>query len=129
MRLDETYVSDLRRIAAAIKNPPWDLCQFCEGQSRASEREYMICETVFAAIKNLEGEPKEPFSWIGANAKTNHYGRHAMNGEAFEGLLEQRYIVEEERDGKPVMFLTRLALELLLRHLKLPAEDATPNPV
>jgi hypothetical protein len=121
------FTEDLKRLAGLIKDN-WSLCQIMEGCGpRASEKEYMIAETIRAAARNLETRG-EPFSFRGDGVYSYEGGGLVDNATAYGYLLTEGYFEERERPditdvpegiakGKAVViYPTRKLLDKLIRH-------------
>ena len=101
------YIERLKRIREAIPRGSWDLMNFTGN----SESEVMIAQTVYAAINNLNGQPKEPYS---IRNISDGYG----NQKAYEWLIRDGYFREETREEKTVIFITDKLLEKLEGYLQ-----------
>jgi hypothetical protein len=90
------YLDLLKRVVQKVKDPRY-LMQFREGTRRASEQEYMITETIHAALINLK-QNGHPFSFATDNARHGFSGGGLVdNGSASrtivnEGLIEEVWL-------------------------------------
>lgn len=107
--------ADIIDLAARIKDN-WRLCQLFEGTRRAAEAEYMVATTVHACKVNLDNHG-EAFSWVDPSVHGWSGGGLADNATAFEMLLKKGYLIEGERDGKPVLRMSQRLVDLLRGHL------------
>lgn len=107
---------DVTDLAARIKDN-CTLCQLFEGKRRASEAEYMVATTVHACQFNLDTEG-EAFSWLDPSCEADRAGGGLVdNATAFDMLVNEAYVVKEERDGKPILRMTQKLVDVLRGHL------------
>lgn len=106
---------DIVDLAARIKDN-WTLCELFEGTPRAREAEYMVATTVPACKINLDNEG-EAFSWVDPSCHVRSGGGLADNPTAFAMLVREAYVVEDERDGKPILRMTQKLVDVLNGHL------------
>ena len=106
---------DVIDLAARIADN-WTLCQLFEGTHRASEAEYMVATTVHACKINLDKEG-EAFSWVHPSVHVRSGNGLADNPTAFAMLIREAYVVEDERDGKPILRMTQKLVDVLRGHL------------
>lgn len=111
-------IKDIVELARQIKDN-WALCQLFEGERRAFEAEYLVAETVHACKFN-HATHGEAFSWLGENAQSRQGGGLMDNSTAYDMLLREKYLVEEIRDGKPILFMTQKLIDLLKEYLRKP---------
>ncbi len=104
-------IEDIKRLAAKIEDN-WSLCQLFEGTSRASEAEYMVARTVHACALN-EKEHGEAFSWVGDNVRSSQGNGIVDNTTAYDMLLREEYLIEEKRDGKPILRMSQKLVNFL----------------
>ena len=107
--------ADVVDLATRIKDD-WTLCQLFEGTRRAKEAEYMVATTVHACNINLR-EHGEAFSWVDPSVHSWSGGGLADNATAFEMLLKKGYLIEDERDGKPILRMSQKLVDVLRGHL------------
>lgn len=105
---------DVIDLAARIKDG--DLCKLFEGTRRASEAEYMVATTVYACKINLD-KHGEAFSWVDPNVHECSGNGLCDNATAFAMLIGEVYVIEEKRDGKPILRMTQKLVDLLKGHL------------
>lgn len=74
----------------------------------------MVAETVHACNFN-HVTYGEAFSWVGDNV---HSSGLMDNTTAYDMLLREEYLVEEKRDGKPILRMTQKLVDLLWGHLR-----------
>lgn len=98
-------VEDVTRLAEQIKDN-WTLCQLFEDHRRATEAEYMVAETIHAARSNAK-EHNEPFSFKGDGVESISGGGLCHNLGAYMWLTGEGWFVEDERQGRTVIFPTK----------------------
>lgn len=104
--IDVLTSDEVNELAAKIKDN-WSLCQFMENNGpRASEKEYMIAETIHAAKLNIEAHG-EPFSFRGNGVFSVQGGGLADNATAYSYLVNEGYFIEDKRKGRAVIFPTK----------------------
>lgn len=109
--IEKAQLEDILRLKARIKDN-WSLCQLFEGTPAAAEAEAMVAQTFRAAVISQE-KWGEPFSFRGAGVSACHGGGLADNRSAYDMLLDKGYFVEEQREGKTVIFITQKLVEFL----------------
>jgi hypothetical protein len=112
---DAGFISRLRKVRPFIKDN-WSLCDFLG----ACEREYLVAETICAAVKNLETYG-EPFSFRGAGVFTSGGNGLIDNGSAYRWLLDNDYFSEADCAGDVVIFPTAKLLTALEAFFKIGA--------
>lgn len=112
-RLDHWTYDRIRRLAAQITKG-WELC---DSWLQNSESELMICQTLSAAVINLE-KRGEPYSIRGVGVFS--CGQCVDNDRAYRRLVSEGYFTEEERtiDGiaATVIFMTPKLLDAVEAH-------------
>ena len=82
-----------------------------DGQRRAAEAEAMVAQTLRASITNHKCHGVA-FSWRGDDIR-----RRSDNATAYDMLLNRKYFIEEQREGKTVIIVTQKLIDLLRGHL------------
>ena len=107
------------RIRAVVKKikDPWSLCEFMAPfGSRASEKEYIICETVHACVINLKNHGKV-FSFDKCD-RGSHGNGLVDNGTAYDFLFKEGFFEHGTFNGKPTIKPTEKLISDLERFLK-----------
>ena len=104
-------IEDIKRLRKKIKDN-WALCQLFEGHHKAFEAEYMVAETVHACVMNHK-EHDEAFSFRGGGIRSTGSGGLVDNRTAYDRLIDQKYFIEGEHDGKVVIFMTQKLVDYL----------------
>lgn len=115
---DTITMAKFKDIQALAKRIPsdWSLCELFDGTSRAKEAEVMVAQTLHACVLNHKAHGVA-FSWRGERVFSRGGGGIVDNGTAYGMLLKREYFVEEERDGKTIIFVTQKLVDLLEGHL------------
>lgn len=91
-------IEQIKSLASKIRDN-WSLCEFMANEGpRASEKEYIIAETIHACVIN-HAEHGEAFSKRGANLDNCHGNGLADNRTAYGTLLRDGWLVEQTREG------------------------------
>lgn len=106
---DAEFAGRLRRLAGRIEDN-WSLCEF----AGKAEREYMVAETIHAAVRNLDAHG-EPFSFRGDGVFAVHGNGLVDNAGSYRWLLDAGYFEEAQRQGRAVIFPTARLLDALER--------------
>lgn len=117
-------IDDVDRLAERIPDN-WTLCKLFEDHRRACEAETMVAQTIQAARINAK-EHGEPFSFKGGGVKTSSGGGLVDNRTAYGWLVREGWFVEDERQGRTVIFPTKKLIAKLDGFLGNPV--ATPSP-
>lgn len=104
-------VEDVIRLKAKIKSNQF-LCELFDGRRRAAEAEYMVAETICAAVLNAAAHG-EPFSFREDGVHDSGGGGIVDNYTAYGWLVSDRFFHEDERQGKPVIFPTKKLVDHL----------------
>lgn len=113
--VEKATIEDIRKLAKKIPDPR-TLMQLFEGTPRASEAEWMVCQTLHACILNHK-EHGEAFS-IREDSVFGQSGAGLVdNGTAYRKLLERKFFVEEKRGDKTVIIMTQKLVDVLKGHL------------
>lgn len=117
-------IEDVTRIKAKVKDE-WSLCQFFEGRRRALEAERIVLQTIHAAAINFKIQG-EPFLFQDDCPHGQGGGFIVANDYAYDWLLSDGFFVEDERDGKVVIFMTKKLIERLDAHFDRTEKAVTP---
>ncbi len=104
-------VKDVNRLAEVIEDD-WSLCKLFDGRKRAKEAEVMVAQTIHAARMNASTDG-EPFSYKGKGLNNCSGGGIVDNATAYAMLINEEFLVENERKNKTVIFPTQKLIELL----------------
>jgi hypothetical protein len=107
----------LRAVKDKLEGPD-SLCGFI----RKAEREFMVWETISAAVVNLR-KHGEPFSFRDNNVFAVHNGGLIDNNSAYRYLVKNGYFAEQEQSGRTVIFPTEKLLARLEAFLKIERES------
>ncbi|KKL70044.1 hypothetical protein LCGC14_2108840 [marine sediment metagenome] len=108
-------IEDIRTLAERIPDN-WALCELFAHKRRATEAEFMVAQTLHACRLNAK-EYSVAFSWKGDGVESRGGGGLVDNATAYGYLLSDGYFVEDERDGKTIIYMTQKLVDLIKRHL------------
>jgi hypothetical protein len=106
--LEHASIEDVRRMKEQIPDN-WAICEF----TGDVESELMVAQTLHAAVINFD-KHGEAYSIRGPGVRS--IGPHVNNARGYQKLLDWKYIVEDERDGKVVIFPTVTLIKALDVH-------------
>lgn len=98
-------IEDIKQMKSKIKNG-FSLCNFLGN----CESEVMVAQTIHACVLNND-KHGEPFSFRGDGVFM--VGGAVNNAKAYNQLLRKSLFVEDERQGKVVIFPTQLLIDKL----------------
>jgi len=103
---------DIVRLAAVIPDNR-ALCELFDGKCRcAAEAEMMVAQTIHAAKLNAE-KHDEPFSFEGYGIRSRSGDGLVDNDTAYSWLLDKGYFVNNQRQGRTVIFPTAKLVTVL----------------